>query len=67
MYQLENVGFQNVKNVMRCFGAGELESYVVGPLAAIPRLLLLPYAHQNGEWAVRLETASLPKWDPLRA
>jgi len=52
MYQLENVGFQNVKSAMRCFGAGELERCIVGPLAAIPRFLLLPYPH-NGTPCVR--------------
>jgi len=66
MYQLENVGFQNVKSAMRCFGAGELERCIVGPFAAIPRFLLLPYPYQNGERTVRLEAASLQKRDALR-
>ena len=47
MYQLENVGFQDIESAVRCFDSRELERDIVGPFAAIPRLLLLPYLDQN--------------------
>jgi hypothetical protein len=47
MYQLENVGFQDIESAARCFDRRELERDVVGPFAAIPRLVLLPYLDQN--------------------
>jgi hypothetical protein len=47
MYQLQNVGFQDLEGAVRCFDSRELERDVVGPFAAIPRLVLLPGLDQN--------------------
>jgi hypothetical protein len=47
MYQLENVRLQDFESAPRCFDSRELERDVVGPFAAIPRLLLVPHLDQN--------------------
>jgi hypothetical protein len=47
MYELENVGFQDFDGPVRCFDSREFERDIVGPFAAIPRFVLLPYPDQN--------------------
>ena len=57
-------GLQYIR-ISRWACIGELKGNVVRPFTAIPRLVLLPYPDQNRVGAVRLETASLPKRDPV--
>jgi hypothetical protein len=47
MRELENVGFHDLESALRCIDRRKLKRHVVGPFAAKPRLVLLPYLDQN--------------------